>query len=87
MFAMFAPRGFTDSGLVSDNETQFVFSEENLRHSDADEVRRSAVGEFTIPLSIRLLWTTLCSSRPFPYSYFHSLDYLDASMLGVFDLG
>ena len=34
-------RATIDSGLVSGNETQFVFSEGDMRHSDADDVRRA----------------------------------------------
>ena len=48
-------RGFIDSGLVSGNETQFVFSEGDMRHSDADEVRRTTASEYIIPFLIKLL--------------------------------
>ena len=84
---MSGPRGFIDSGLVNDNETQLVFLEGDMRHCDADEVRRSAICEFAIPLSIKVLRITLCTKRPFPYLYFHSSDFLDASMIGIFVLG
>ena len=58
-------RGFIDSGLVSGNETQFVFSERDMRHSDAENVRRAAVGECITPSSIKFLWITRCMNRPF----------------------
>ena len=80
LFAMSAPRGLIDSGLVSGNETQFVFSKEDMLHSDTDDVRRPSVGEFTTPVSKKLLWITHCFSRPFPSLYFHSLNFLDASL-------
>ena len=47
--------GFIDSSLVSGNKTQFVFSEGDMRHSDADEVRRATASEFIIPFPIKLL--------------------------------
>ena len=47
-------RGFIDSGLVSGNETQFVFSEGDMPHSDADDVRRATASEYNIPFPIRL---------------------------------
>ena len=45
-----------DPGAQSGNETNFVFSETDVRHSDADEVRRVVAGEFIISQSIKLLW-------------------------------
>ena len=48
-------RGFIDSSLVSGNETQFVFSEGVMRHSDADDVRRATVSDYIIPFPIKLL--------------------------------
>ena len=52
---MSAGRGRDESGAVSGHETHFVFSDGDLRASDTDLVRRSALGGFLIPRSIRLL--------------------------------
>ena len=38
-----------DPGAQSGYETQFVFSEGDVRNSDADDIHRVVVGKFTIP--------------------------------------
>ena len=43
---MSTTRGLIESGAVSGNETQFVFSDDDVRTSDADNVHRPALGKF-----------------------------------------
>ena len=38
-----------DPGAQSGHETQYVFSEGDMRQSDADDIRPRAVGEYFIP--------------------------------------
>ena len=45
-----SPPHCRDAGALSGNETQFVFSEEDVRDSDADLVNRLALGNFPYPL-------------------------------------
>ena len=44
-----------ESGAVSGHETQFVFSDGDVRASDTDLIRQPAPGEFVIPRSIKFL--------------------------------
>ena len=51
-----SPPHCRDTGAQSGNETQFVFTEDDMRDSDADLVNRLALGNFFYPLfSIKLL--------------------------------
>ena len=43
-----------ESGFQSGHETQFLFSEADIRESDADPDSRPALGKSLIPLSIKL---------------------------------
>ena len=38
-----------DPGAQSGHETQFVFSEADMRHIDADNIHRTVAGKFIIP--------------------------------------
>ena len=54
-FVMSASRGLIESGAVSGNGTQFLFSDVDVRESDADLFHRPALGKYSIPSSIKLL--------------------------------
>ena len=45
-----SPPHCRDAGAQSGNETQFVFSEDDMRDSDADLINRLALGNFQYPL-------------------------------------
>ena len=61
---------FHDAGAQSGNETQFVFSEEDVRDSDADQVNRVALGN---------------SLSPFPLSFCEIyIQQLGLSCVGIF---
>ena len=71
-----------DPGAQSGNETQYVFSETDVRHSDSDLLTIRPVGGWIIiPRSIRLLWMTLFTNMLFLCLCLHSLVFLDASKL------
>ena len=55
LFAMSASSGLIESGVVTGNETQFLFSDGDMRDSDADLVNRPAIGKHVIPCSIKFL--------------------------------
>ena len=44
-----SPPHCRDAGALSGNETQFVFTEDDMRDSDADLVNRLALGNSFIP--------------------------------------
>ena len=49
-----------DLGLQSSNETQYVFSEGDGLLSDADVIRRTAVGRFYYPIFQAFVNNILC---------------------------
>ena len=59
-----------ESGFQSGHETQFLFSEGDIRESDADPDSRPALGISLLPLSIKLLRTILSTVRPFLFCIF-----------------
>ena len=59
------PPSRRDTGAQSGNDTQFLFSEGDIYHSDGDVIRRQATGKFVIPRTIKLLWIILIPDRPF----------------------
>ena len=67
---------------LSGNETQYLFSEADVRDSETDLFSRPVLGELVFPLSFKLMWNIPLAVRPFLPWYFHSLDFLDASMWG-----
>ena len=48
-----------DTGVLSGNETQYLFSEGDVRDSDADLISRPARGLSIIPKSFKLSRNTL----------------------------
>ena len=65
-----------ESGFQSGTETQFLFSEGDIRESDADALTsQPTAGKFVIPRFIRLLCIIQLTER-FSVSYFHRLDLL-----------
>ena len=59
-----------ESGFQSGHETQFLFSERDIRESDADPDSRPGIGKSLFPLSIKLLRNILSTVRPFLFCIF-----------------
>ena len=55
LHVMFRARRLAELGAQSGNEIQFVFSETDVRQSDADESRRLLFGKLIVPSYLRLL--------------------------------
>ena len=51
---MSTSRGLSESGAVSGNAAHFLFSDGDVRESDADIIPRPALGKFAFPNSIML---------------------------------
>ena len=76
-------RGFTDLGAQTGNETQFDFSEGDVRHNDADDTHNLAVGYFVILRSIKFLWINTVYRLAFSVFVFQPLRFSAASSLGM----
>ena len=57
-----------EPGFRSGNETQFLFSERDIRQSDADAlISQPTASKFVIPRSIKFLLRILLTDRPFQF--------------------
>ena len=60
-----------ESGFQSGHDTQFLFSEGDIRESVADaSTSQPVAGKFVIPQSIKLLWNIFFTDRPFLFHIF-----------------